>query len=123
MENARLFAEVKQTTSELEKTNQELLDATRAKSEFISAMAHELRTPLHVIIGNADLAQDEFFGPFNADQKTALQKILRNSHVLLRMINDVLSLSRIKARKMSLDLATVEVEELIEHARHQVRGN
>jgi len=56
VENARLFAEVKQTTSELEKTNQELLDATRAKSEFISAMAHELRTPLHVIIGNADLA-------------------------------------------------------------------
>ena len=36
------------------------------------------------------------------------------------MINDVLSLSRIEARKMSLDLATVEVEELIEHARHQV---
>jgi signal transduction histidine kinase len=120
VENARLFAEVKQTTSELEKTNQELLDATRAKSEFISAMSHELRTPLHVIIGNADLAQDEFFGPLNADQKTALQKILRNSHVLLKMINDVLSLSRIEARKMSLDLATVEVEELIEHARHQV---
>ncbi|HEX6437885.1 MAG TPA: GAF domain-containing protein [Candidatus Binatia bacterium] len=120
VENARLFAEVKKTTSELEKTNQELLDATRAKSEFISAMSHELRTPLHVIIGNADLAQDEFFGPLNADQKTALQKILRNSRVLLKMINDVLSLSRIEARKMSLDLATVEIEELIEHARHQV---
>ena len=120
VENARLFAEVKKTTSELEKTNQELLDATRAKSEFISAMSHELRTPLHVIIGNADLAQDEFFGPLNSDQKTAIQKILRNSRVLLKMINDVLSLSRIEARKMSLDLATVEVEELIEHARHQV---
>jgi GAF domain-containing protein len=39
VENARLFAEVKKTTSELEKTNQELLDATRAKSEFISAMS------------------------------------------------------------------------------------
>jgi signal transduction histidine kinase len=120
VENARLFAEVKKTTSELEKTNQELLDATRAKSEFISAMSHELRTPLHVIIGNADLAQDEFFGPLNADQKTAIQKILRNSRVLLKMINDVLSLSRIEARKMSLNLATVEVEELIEHARQQV---
>jgi signal transduction histidine kinase len=120
VENARLFAEVKKTTSELEKTNQELLDATRAKSEFISAMSHELRTPLHVIIGNADLAHDEFFGPLNSDQKTALQKILRNSRVLLKMINDVLNLSAIEARKMSLDLATVEVEELIEHAQHQV---
>jgi len=58
VENAGLFAEVKKTTSELEKTNQELLDATRAKSEFISAMSHTLRTPLHVIIGNADLAQE-----------------------------------------------------------------
>ena len=120
VENARLFAELKKTTLELEKTNQELLDATRAKSEFISAMSHELRTPLHVIIGNADLAHDEFFGALNSDQKTALQKILRNSRVLLKMINDVLSLSRIEARKMSLDLATVKVEELIEHAQHQV---
>jgi len=54
-----------------EKTNPELLDATRAKS----AMSHELRTPLHVIIGNTELAQDEFFGPLNPDQKTAIQKI------------------------------------------------
>ena len=86
MENAGLFAEVKKTTSELETTNQELLDATRVKSELISAMSHELRTPLHVIIGNADLAQDEFFGPLNFDQKTAIQKILRNSRFFLKMI-------------------------------------
>ena len=64
--------------------------------------------------------RNEFFGPLNSDQKKAIQKILRNSRVLLKMINDVLSLSRIEARKMLLDLATVEVEELIEHARHQV---
>ena len=118
--NASLFAEVKKTTSELKKTNQELLDATRAKSEFISAMSHELRTPLHVIIGNADLTHNGFFGDLNTEQKVALHKILRNSRVLLKMINDVLTLSRIEARKMSLDVATVEVEEIIEHARNQV---
>jgi len=119
-ENATLFGQVQETTSELAKTNQELREATRAKSEFIAAMSHELRTPLHIIIGNSDLTRDGFFGDVNAEQKDALQKTSRNARVLLRMINDVLALSRLDAKKMSVDISTVEVDEIIAHARTHV---
>lgn len=119
-ENATLFGQVQETTSELAKTNQELREATRAKSEFIAAMSHELRTPLHIIIGNSDLTRDGFFGDVNAEQKDALQKTSRNARVLLKMINDILALSRLDAKKMSVDISTVEVDEIIAHARTHV---
>ncbi len=119
-ENATLFGQVQETTSALAKTNQELREATRAKSEFIAAMSHELRTPLHIIIGNSDLTRDGFFGEVNAEQKDALQKTSRNARVLLKMINDVLALSRLDAKKMSLDISRVDVNEIIAHARTHV---
>jgi signal transduction histidine kinase len=119
-ENATLFAQVQEATAELAKTNEELREATRAKSEFIAAMSHELRTPLHIIIGNSDLTGDGFFGSINTDQKYALKKISRNARVLLKMINDVLALSRLDAKKMSIDVSTVEVDEIISHARTHV---
>jgi signal transduction histidine kinase len=119
-DNARLFAELNEKTSELVKANQELVDATRAKSEFIAAMSHELRTPLNIIIGNSDLTRDGFFGDLNPEQTDALQKVSRNARVLLKMINDVLAFSRIEAKKMSLDIETVDVDEIIKHARTHV---
>lgn len=120
VENATLFAQVQETTSELAKANEELREATRAKSEFIAAMSHELRSPLQVIIGNADLTSDGFFGNINGEQKNALGKISRNARVLLKMINDVLALSRLDAKKMSVEVTTVEVDEIISHARTHV---
>ncbi len=120
VENARLFAEVNEKTRELSTANRDLLEATRAKSEFIAAMSHELRTPLNIIIGNADLTGDGFFGDLNVEQKDALRKVSRNARVLLKMINDVLALSRLEAKKMSLDLSTVEISEIIAHARTHV---
>jgi signal transduction histidine kinase len=120
VENARLFAEVNEKTTALAHANQELQEATRAKSEFIAAMSHELRTPLNIIIGNSDLTRDGFFGDLNGDQRNALLKVSRHARVLLKMINDVLTLSRHDAKKMSLDVDTVEVEEIIAHARTHV---
>jgi len=120
VENARLFAEVNEKTSALVQTNQELQEATRTKSEFIAAMSHELRTPLNIIMGNSDLTRDGFFGELNGDQRDALQKVSRNARVLLKMINDVLALSCLDAKKMSLDIDTVEVEEIITHAQTHV---
>ncbi len=119
-ENAMLFAEVSDKTKELAKTNQELLDATRARSEFIAAMSHELRTPLNIVIGSSDLLRDGFFGDLNDDQKSAMEKISRNTRVLLKMINDVLTISRFDANRMSLEIATVEVDEIIDQARAMV---
>ena len=119
-ENARLFEQVNQKTAELGQMNQELQEANRAKSEFIAAMSHELRTPLNVIMGNAELTGDSFFGEVNADQKNAMTKIRHHGQFLLKLVNDVLALSRLDAKKMSLELATVNIDEIVTHAQSHV---
>ena len=83
-------------------------------------MSHELRTPLHIIIGNSDLTRDGFFGAVNDDQREAMRKVSRNAQVLLKMINDILALSRHEAKKMALDVSQVEVGEIIANARTHV---
>lgn len=103
LENARLFAE--------------LQEASQAKSEFMSAMSHELRTPLNVIIGNADLLRDGYFGEVSETQKGSLEKVLHYSKVLLDLITNVLNLSRLEAKKMSLHVSCFHLGEILDRTR------
>jgi signal transduction histidine kinase len=119
-ENARLFEQVNSKTKELGKMNKELDEANRAKSEFIASMSHELRTPLNVIMGNAELTGDGFWGEVNADQKKSMTQIQHHSQFLLKLVNNVLALSRLDAKKISLELATVKIDELVAHAKSHV---
>jgi signal transduction histidine kinase len=122
VENARLFEQVSQKTAELEETNRELRHANQAKSEFISAISHELRTPLNIIMGNAELAGGGFFGAINSAQKKSLRQIQENSHFLLRMVNNILTLSRIEANRLTLELAPVEIDKVISLAKSQAES-
>jgi signal transduction histidine kinase len=119
-ENARLFEQVNQKTAELGKMNQELQEANHAKSEFIAAMSHELRTPLNVIMGNAELTGDGFFGDINPEQKKSMTQIRHHSQFLLKLVNDVLALSRLDAKKMSVEPVAVNIDEVIGHAQSQI---
>ena len=119
-ENAQLFAQVNQKTAELGQMNQELEEANHAKSEFISAMSHELRTPLNVIMGNAELTGDGFFGDINPEQKRAMTQIRHHSQFLLKLVNDVLALSRLDAKKMSMELTNVDINEVVAHAQSHI---
>ncbi len=74
--------------------------ASRAKSEFLTMMSHEIRTPLTSIIGFAELMCDAPDG-MSADE--AGQAILRNGQHLLRIINDILDLSKIEAGRLQLE--------------------
>ena len=119
-ENARLFEQVNEKTAALGKMNLELEDANRAKAEFIAAMSHELRTPLNVIMGNAELTAEGFFGEVNAEQKKSMTQVRHHSQFLLKLVNDVLALSRLDARKMVLEPATVRIDELVAHVQSQI---
>ena len=114
------FEQVNEKTAALGKMNQELEEANRAKSEFIAAMSHELRTPLNVIMGNAELTGEGFFGEINAEQKKAMTQVRHHSQFLLKMVNDVLALSRLDAKKMSFEPSTVRIDELVMHVQGQV---
>lgn len=120
IEKANLFREVDTRAQQLSVINKELDQANQAKSEFISAMSHELRTRLNVIMGNAELTSDGFWGAINEQQKQAMEKIRHHSRFLLKLVNDVLALSRLDAKKMSLELSKVDIEEVITHVQGHV---
>lgn len=106
IENARLFEELK-------KKKQEAEEASRVKSEFVSSVSHELRTPLNAIIGYAYLLIEENFGPINGRQEEALISLNRNAKELLELINNILDLSKIEARKNEVQREPVNLKSLL----------
>jgi signal transduction histidine kinase len=120
VENADLFAALKNKTTELEKANLDLQEASRIKSEFMAAMSHELRTPLNVIVGNVELLNDGFFGEITEEQRQSLQIVTRHAQVLLKLISDVLTLTKMEARKMALEVATIQLGEIITNVKGYV---
>ena len=93
----------------LKNTNQRLEKASHAKSEFLANMSHELRTPLNAIIGFSDLMRDGETGPVNEEQCDFLNDINGSGLHLLRMINDILDLSKIEAGKLELHRSEFEL--------------
>lgn len=113
VENGNLFAGMSDKSTALEKVNAELQEASRIKSEFMAAMSHELRTPLNIIMGNVELMRDRFFGAITEGQGKSLTQITHHSQVLLKLINNVLTVTKIEAGKMHIDSNTIEVEEVV----------
>ncbi len=80
---------------------EEALEATRAKSVFLSNMSHELRTPLNAVLGFAQLMERE--PERSGEDRENLGVIVRSGEHLLGLINDVLSISKIEAGKLTLN--------------------
>ncbi|HUF27649.1 MAG TPA: ATP-binding protein [Gemmatimonadaceae bacterium] len=87
--------------------------ATRAKSQFLAVMSHELRTPLNAISGHVQLLEMEVHGAVNDAQRHALERIERSQRHLLRLINEVLNLTRIETGRLEYTLEPVTVQELV----------
>jgi PAS domain S-box-containing protein len=88
--------------------------ANRAKSDFLRNMSHELRTPLNAIIGFSELLLDGICGKLNDEQLEYSMHILDSGRHLLRLINEILDLSKVESGKMTLDLSKVDIRILIE---------
>ncbi len=100
----RLTAELSAANSKLELRSQEAEQANRLKSEFLASISHELRTPLHTIIGFSELLAEQLEGGLNDKQKRFVDHIQRDSLHLLKLINDILDLSKIESGKRDLHL-------------------
>ncbi len=92
--------EREQLNERLSDRNQDLDRANRTKSDFLSMMSHELRTPLNSIIGFSELLIDQKFGALNERQADFLGNVYDSGRHLLRLINDLLDLSKIEAGRM-----------------------
>ena len=92
----------------------EALAASKAKSEFLATMSHEIRTPLNGVLGVAQLLMST---ELNAEQSEFVRVINDSGQILLRLLNDVLDLSKIEAGKMDLDIQVFDPHRMAADAR------
>ena len=97
--------------------------ANRTKTEFLANMSHELRSPLNSVLGFAEIMRDELFGPLGSERyKGYAEDILQSANHLLAVINDILDISKIEARKLDLDESDVDVSAIIEVSARLMRA-
>ncbi len=101
--------------------NEALVAADRLKSQFISHVSYELRTPLTNIIGFSELLSSPRTGELNGKQREYLSDISASSRTLLAIINDILDLATIDAGALELKLAPVKVADVVDTAVLGVR--
>ena len=103
---------------ELEGKNQELEQASLAKTQILSTVSHELKTPLTSIIGYADrlLLEQEKVGPLNDRQQRYLETVQDNSRRLKVLIDDLLDVSRIESGTLELKLCALDVRREVQAA-------
>jgi signal transduction histidine kinase len=90
--------------------------ASKAKSEFLAAMSHELRTPLTAILGYADLLQGEIGGTLSELQHDHVTRIMAGTWHLIRIIDEILSFSRVEAKKYDVQVDPVDVHDIVEQS-------
>jgi signal transduction histidine kinase/ActR/RegA family two-component response regulator len=95
--------------------------ADRAKDEFMGVLSHELRTPLNAVYGWARMLQGGQFAQDAATTAKALDAIVRNADVQVRLIDDLLDVARITTGKMRLDVRLVDVPTVVGAALETVR--
>ncbi len=110
VEEARQSAEEAREAAEMARKEAE--HANRAKSEFLSNMSHDIRTPMNAIVGMTAIATANLDD--TRQVQNCLKKIALSSKHLLGLINDVLDMSKIESGKMTLNLDQVSLQEVVE---------
>ncbi len=107
--------------AELDERAEQLKRADQAKSQFLSHVSHEFRTPLTSILALSRLLLDQEDGPLAPEQQKQAAFIRQSAEVLLEIVNDLLDLSRVEAGKTEVRPAEVEIEALFGTLRGMMR--
>ncbi len=118
----RFDKEQRRAAAELGRLNEELAQTSKAKSEFLANMSHELRTPMNAMLGFTEMLLDDLYGEVPTALKEPIMDIQVNGRHLLRLINDVLDLSKIEAGRMELAPGEYSVREVIDIVHVSLRS-
>jgi len=131
-QNAKLYSQVQdlsqnlqkkveEQTRELKRAYEELKALDKAKSEFISMASHQLRTPLSAIKGYISMLIEGSYGQISEKTREKLINVFQSNERLIRIVNDLLSISKIELGKMELDLSLCQIEDLIQSCYEEMR--
>lgn len=119
-ENTALVARVAERTQELEAANSELRSVNRELEAFAHTVAHDLRTPLHAMLGFAELLGSEKPGALNEVQKEYLQDIQDSGERLMHLTKHLLDIALLGSERLARE--TVNVTELVREVIAELRG-
>ena len=132
IENSRLYEEMKDFSKTLQKevnrqtktlreANIKLEQLDKAKSEFISIASHQLRTPLSIIKGYISMLLEGSWGETNPEEKKHLEMVYQSNERLIKLIEDLLILSRIEAGRLEFDWQMISLEGLAESVVEELK--
>lgn len=117
--NKALEQKVDERTQELEDMKDQAVDAmknanmaNKAKSEFLANMSHEIRTPMNAILGFSELLKKEIS---SEKGRRFIDSILSSTDSLLRLLNDILDLSKVEAGKLEIEYGKCSIKALVHH--------
>ena len=99
---------------EAEARERTAIEASRAKTDFLTHMSHELRTPLNAVLGLSEAMLERIFGELNPAQVDSLTTIHASGRHLLALINDVLDIARVESGKLPIEAEQVWLRPLID---------
>ena len=115
----RDMSQQKETEEALEAARDKAVEASRLKTEFLANMSHEIRTPMNGVIGLTGLLLDT---SLDETQRKYAEGVESAGDALLRVINDILDLSKVEAGKIELEQVDFDLRDLIEESARLVSG-
>jgi signal transduction histidine kinase len=113
--------DLKQQANELRIATAKARESARVKSEFLANVSHELRTPLNAIIGFSDMLLMGMTGELNDKQRHKIERLLENGNRLLTLINHILDLTRIEARRIEIVNKPFSPAALVDRVANQMQ--
>ncbi len=98
---------------ELRQARDSAIELVDLKTQFLARMSHEIRTPLNAILGLSNLLLDS---PLEQEQKSQLETVRSSGQILLRIVSDILDMSKIQAGKLDLEFAPVNLDTLLKQS-------
>jgi len=120
--NKKLEKEVEERTKELREAYEELKKLDKAKSEFVSIASHQLRTPLTAVKGYISMILEGTYGKMPEKVKKPLENIYLYNERLIKLVNDLLNISRIEAGRMEMKLKRSSIEEIISSVVEELKN-
>lgn len=105
----------------IEEQNEKILEADKIKNEFLANVSHGLRTPLNAIIGFSEVLSNGFYGSLNEKQLEFVEDINVSGINLLEMINEILDISKIEAKAMTLNITEFLLSQAVDEVVNIVK--